>query len=175
MAFIEPIKGESRNFSLDNGVFNISNAVGANAANYWSDIQLIQYLIHIIYDFNKKTGVENWDMWNWKITEETRKDLADLPDPNKDFKALTKTAKWIRHFQEDGKLNGLSISVTSRVERGRYRKEAEFYETIYALNYMFKTSLMRVGVNDWTGYLFTDSFAPSLMKEQLRWNLEGIK
>jgi hypothetical protein len=170
MAFIEPITGQSKSFSGDNGVFNISNSVGEIAANYWSDIQLVQYFIRRIYTINK-LGKNNFI---WRMTEATRNDLDNLPNPNKDFKDLTKTEKWIRHFQIDGTLaNMFPMMATGRIQRGKYKNEAEFSEPIYILNLIFKRSLKAHGITDWTGFIFQDSFVPSLLKEQLRWNVRG--
>ena len=167
MAFFEPMGTDSIAFGSDNAVFNVSRPVGSNADNFWSDIMLVQYLIHIIYDINKITGKD------WSMTAATRADLDDLPDPNKDFKALTKTAKWIKHFQTDGVLmNSMPIIATGRVERGHYKKDDEFDKTIYALNFIFKRSAISIGHKDWTGFALDDKFLPHLLRAQLVSNVQ---
>jgi len=160
MAFYQSIQDQEPGFYL-NGIFNISHSVGANAANYWSDIQLVQLLIRGIYIHALQASTGEWGIVAKR--REASGELRDLPDPNKDFKALTKTAKWISNFQTDCRLR-----VNERVER-----QFGINSTIWYLNINYKDTLEPLGIEFWNDYLLGDPTMPNILRNQLLSNDEG--
>lgn len=107
MAFIQIVtNSEGNEFES----FMVSDSVGANAANWWTDIQLVQYLIGFIYIYSSKGGC----MWKQTMTSA---ELANLPNPHTDFKRLSKTADLIRRFQTDAMKQGDRVFVDGRIDR----------------------------------------------------------
>lgn len=147
---------------VDETIFNVSFPVGANADNWWTDIMLVQYFIRIIYLLNTSAGS------SWKLSKVSLSELGNLPDPHKDFKALTKTAKWIRFFQIDATLeNGYPMIANGRVEKGK-TGSSDFSRPIYLLNMVYKVSLMDFGIDDWHNYALNDASMPEMLKTQLK-------
>ncbi|MBS0530734.1 MAG: hypothetical protein JSS22_15300, partial [Proteobacteria bacterium] len=60
--------------------------VGQNANNFHADIQLVQYMIGLIYIHKSEDGIGDW-----KATM-TPAEIRALPDPSVDFRALSKTS-----------------------------------------------------------------------------------
>lgn len=149
--------------------YNVSHPVGDNAQNYWTDIMLVQYFIRTIYLLNSNGG--NY----WTISPTSRNDIKDLPDPHRDFKALRKTAKWIKYFQIDGTLHnfGCAMIANGRVEplkRG-YANATGMHQPIFMLNMIYRNSLSELGISDWKKYSMSDASMPATLKTQLRRNL----
>jgi hypothetical protein len=143
--------------------FNVSHSVGDNANNYWTDIMLVQYFIRFVYLLNDNGG------GFWTLSPTTKNDMKDLPDPHKDFKALSKTAKWIRYFQIDGTLhNAHPMVANGRVEPMSDPTLAQ--QTIGELNGLYQAELSKMGF-DWKKYAMEDAGMPQMLKTQLKRNL----
>ena len=151
---------------LETTNFNVSHAVGQNAANWWTDIMLVQYFIRNIYQVNGRDGAVNI----WQMTEVSREGLTDLPDPHTDYKALAKTAKWIKNFQIDAILmNSFSLHADGRVDPGvggGLLSTGDLY-TIYVMNQTYQNSLANIGIDDWYGWAMGDPGLPQSVKAQL--------
>ncbi len=162
MAIIEKLQ-------FDNGskkIFNIGHPVGAGSANWWTDIQLVQYFIFYIYSLNN-----NGSSTNWKATPLTAQEWQDLPNPNVDFKALAKTQRWIRRFQSDGVKKGTPIKIDGRVDliRGVHPTRSMKNYTIHVLNWTFETALKQwQGINNYVEWALNDTNMPQMLKSQLR-------
>lgn len=145
--------------------FNVSHTVGDNAANYWTDIMLVQYFIRVIYLMN------NNGAHAWTLSPTSKNDMGDLPDPHKDFKALFKTAKWIKYFQIDGTLhNGTPMIANGRVEPRTEKSTPGMIQPINMLNIIYRNSLYSTGI-DWKKYAMEDASMPSVLRTQLKRNL----
>jgi hypothetical protein len=146
--------------------YNVSHPVGDNAQNYWTDIMLVQYFIRTIYQLNSNGGR------CWTISPTSRNDIKDLPDPHRDFKALQKTAKWIKYFQIDGTLHNLDCGMTAngRVEpiNRWYSRTTGMHQPVWMLNMIYRNSLSQFGVDDWRKYAMNDASMPATLKSQLK-------
>lgn len=166
MAFVQHLLNDDPKFYLPN-IFCVSHSVGENAANYWTDIQLVQLFIKGIYIHALQTPSGGWG--GVAKRRESSGDFRDLPDPNKDFKALTKTARWIRNFQTDlNEVTGYRVPVNGRVERS-----FGLNPTIWDLNLVYKDTLQPLGVEFWDDYFLVDPAMPSALRNQLISNNEG--
>lgn len=149
----------------------VSHSVGAAASNWWTDIMLVQYFIRNIYFANERIGEINI----WSMTAATRADMPDLPDPQKDYKALKKTAKWIRNFQIDAtSVNSFPLVADGRVDVGESINEGfgptEKLKTIHYLNVIYQNSMAKIGIEDWFTWAINDPALPSQVKVQLMHN-----
>ena len=160
MAYIQPVERELDDESYE--LMMVSHAVGANANNYWTDIQLVQYLIGWIYDFASR-GVGEWKQ---KMTDS---ELQSLPDPNTDFKALSRTAALIRRFQEDSGKQGIRLYADGRVDPaiGWRASISNTPYTIIIANDFFESAVWDGEGSDPVDYLLNDFFAPDTLKGQL--------
>lgn len=163
MAFIERLHFDNPS---NRRIFNVSESVGAQAANWWTDIQLVQYFIFYIYSVCNSGGSNKWNTNPLKSEE-----WGDLPNPNVDFKALKKTERWIRRFQDDGIQKGIKITSDGRVDliKGIHSTKSGNNYTIHVLNWTFE-SVMRdwQGVNDYIDWALKDPNMPQMLKGQLR-------
>ena len=163
MAFIERLQ-------LDNGsveIFNVSHPIGAGAANFWTDIMLVQYLIRKIYLMNEFDGASLFGPL-------IREMLSDLPDPHTDFKALKKTERWIRRYQNDRQITGVKVAADGRVDspRGFVPTNSGDNYTIHLLNQDFSFLARKTGHVNPLEDALTDPAMPAMLKGQLRTNLE---
>lgn len=166
MAFLQHLLNYEPEFYLPN-IFNVSHSVGENAANYWTDIQLVQLFIKGIYVHALQAPGGGWGMVAKR--RDASGDFRDLPDPNKDFKALTKTAKWIRNFQTDmNEVNGYRVPVNGRAERS-----FGLNSTIWDLNLVYRDTLKPLGIEIWDDYFLSDPAMPNILRTQLLTNNEG--
>jgi hypothetical protein len=140
----------------------VSHAVGANASNFWTDIQLVQYLIGWIYDFASR-GIGDWKQ---KMTDS---ELQSLPDPNTDFKALSRTAALIKRFQEDSVKQGIRLHADGRVDPaiGWRSSISNTPYTIIVANDFFESAIWESEGGDAVDHLLNDFFAPDTLKGQL--------
>lgn len=147
----------------------ISDSVGANAANWWTDIQLVQYLIGNVYDYAAK-GAGNWQV---KLSES---ELGAFPDPNKDYKALRRTAALIKRFQEDCVKQGIAVYPDGRVDRARTAKSSitKSPYTILVANMYFESAIWYgEQSDDPVEWALNDWFMPDMLKGQLRKSMEN--
>lgn len=154
MAFIEKHGDYER--------FNVSHAAGAGAANYWTDIMLVQYLISQIY-------LLAWDGSTGFDPRLSESEFNDLPDPKKDFKNLKKTERWIRRFQKDAGETGYTLVVDGRVDRARGLTSAMTLYTMQGLNdfgeRMFRAK--RDVQGEWIPVALNDPAMPPMLRGQL--------
>lgn len=160
MAYIQPVEP-----SLDEPfeLMLVSHSVGANASNYWTDIQLVQLLIGWIYDYASR-GVGDWKQ------KMTAAELQALPDPNTEFKALSKTSTLIKRFQTDAAKQGIFLYPDGRVDpMNSWRSSiSNTPYTIYIANDFFESAIRNgEGVNDPVQWLLDDFFTPETLKGQL--------
>ena len=160
MAYIQPVERELDDESYE--LMMVSHAVGANASNYWTDIQLVQYLIGWIYDFASR-GVGDWKQ---KMSES---ELQSLPDPNTDFKALSRTATLIKRFQTDSGKQGIPLYADGRVDpaNGWRASISNTPYTIIIANDFFESAVWEGEGSDPVDYVLNDFFAPATLKAQL--------
>jgi hypothetical protein len=144
--------------------YNVSHPVGDNAANYWTDIMLVQYFIRTIYFLNNNGGK------SWVLSPTSKNDIKDLPDPHKDFKALQKTAKWIRYFQIDGTLHNRTPMMASGRVEPMTQLVGPTLQPIACLNMVYRNSLGELGF-DWKKYSMEDASMPQMLRTQLKRNL----
>lgn len=162
MAFIEKL-----HFDVGNPkkILNVTHAVGCAAANWWTDIQLVQYFIFHIYSISNNGGSK------WKATPLSPAEWQDLPNPSKDYRALAKTERWIRRFQNDNSGKGVPIKVDGRVDviRGMHPTKSGKNYTIHVLNWTFESALRDwQKVEDHVEWALNDSEMPQMLKGQLR-------
>lgn len=145
--------------------FLIDHAVGKNVANWWSDIQVVQYLIRRIYMLNY--GESNAGCWN--VSEVTKNDMADLPYPPTDFRNLKKTTKWIEYFQADALLyNGFLISNDGVVNAISYKQfGGRKPYTIYLLNVVLQESFKSIHAANYADYILQDPVLGNFARAQL--------
>jgi hypothetical protein len=158
MAYLQPVEREDESYEL----MMVSHAVGANANNYWTDIQLVQYLIGWVYD-SASRGVGDWKQ------KMTPSELQSLPDPNTDFKALSRTAALIKRFQEDSTKQGIRLYADGRVDPalGWRSSISSTPYTIIIANDFFESAIWEGEGSDPVDYLLNDFFAPDTLKGQL--------
>lgn len=158
MAFIQQPGADVENYY----VFNVSHAVGANAANWWTDIMFVQYFVCYIYSLgNAGNG------WNVELSTD---ELIDLPDPNVDFKNLKKTTRWIQRFQSDVVKQGGKLHIDGRVDRSRglLTPRTQSFFTIIDLNLNFSGIVGESKqVEDPLAFALGDVFMPNLLKGEL--------
>jgi hypothetical protein len=165
MALIERLEfGES-----SEEIFMVSDSVGANAANWWTDIQLMQYLIGSIYIYANDGGTD----WAFTMSQD---EINNLPDPNKDFKKLNRTAELIQRFQVEVNLQGkFTVFADGRADRARGLKSSvsNTYYTIHVANHYFASVITTTqGAENWQGWALNDPDMPAMLKGQLLTNLE---
>ncbi len=166
MAFIQRMQLAEDEDESD--LLMVSHSVGANAANWWTDIQLVQYLIGSIYFF-AEDGAGDWS------EKMTKKELDNLPDPNKEYKSLTKTANLIRRFQTDSVKQGAKVYVDGVIDRAKSVKSSisKTYYTILLMNYYFSSAVNASQITDnWIQWTLDDPELPKLLKAQLQTNVE---
>lgn len=144
-------------------VLMVSHAVGKNAANYWTDIQLVQYMIGKIYFFKRD------EKGDWKHPM-TAGELAALPNPAVDFKALDRTTKLIARFQSDAKKE-LPVTVDGRVDPA-VTAIASITKTAYTIlvaNFYLQSAMEAVfGTGtDWIGAVLSDDDLPPGCRAQI--------
>jgi hypothetical protein len=145
-------------------ILMVSYAVGANAANWWTDIQLIQYMIGSIY-FYCADGQGEWKQ------SMSRGELAALPDPQKDFKALKRTADLISRFQRDAAKQGIVAHVDGRVDPTKVTTSSRTKTpyTILIANYFLSSALKQLHGEevDWIEMVMFDQDLPVQVQAQL--------
>lgn len=146
-------------------VLMVTDAVGANAANWWTDIQLVQYMIGSIYIYKSAGAGE----WNQTMSEA---ELNALPDPHKDFKALKRTRDLIKRFQDDAVKQGIPVHADGRIDRA-YTVKSSITSTPYTIlvaNYYMQSAVTESqGVENWIGWVVNDDpDLPALVKAQLQ-------
>jgi hypothetical protein len=159
---------EEASFSNED-VFMVTDAVGEIARNWWTDIQLVQYLIGSIYIY------ANEDAGDWK-QKMTSGELKNLPDPNKDFKRLKKTADLIRRFQQDCHKESQKVLIDGRIDRARMAissKSNTPYTILIANDYFGSAVQASQGVDDWQKWALNDDpDMPKLLKAELQTRYE---
>lgn len=155
MAFSQQSEGQE--------IFNVSHAVGAGAPNFWTDIMLVQTFIQFIYGGYYATG---------SIFDLTNNEFDDLPDPNKDFKNLKKTMKWIRRYQRDCSKNSqIQIVQDGRVDRmaGFYTPKTKSIYTILYLNWHFGDVRESADGNiNWQDSFLENGNIPALLRGEIK-------
>ena len=156
MAFIERISEIDR--------FNVTHAAGRGAPNWWTDSMLVQYLINKIY-------MLSWDGGSGFDPRLTEGEFNDLPDPNKDFKSLKKTERWIRRFQTDATATGYMLVIDGRADRARgsITPHARTLFTMQGLN-DFTETLFRAKKDvqgEWVPVALNDPLMPAILRGQL--------
>jgi hypothetical protein len=163
MAFIERLHFD---VGSDVEIFNVSHAVGAGAANFWTDIMLVQYFLKWIYLFNLIDGSRLFI----GLTPDL---VADLPDPNKDFKSLRKTEKWIRLYQQDVLSSGGKVSLDGRVDRAKgFISSLGVGYSIHLMNQHYQFFVGNRGISNWQQWALSDPSMPEMLRGQLKTNLE---
>jgi hypothetical protein len=96
-------------------------------------------------------------------------ELQSLPDPNTDFKALSKTAALIKRFQEDSAKQGIRLYPDGRVDPaiGWRSSISNTPYTIIIANDFFESAVWEGEGSDPVDYLLNDFFAPDALKGQL--------
>jgi hypothetical protein len=145
-------------------ILMVTHAVGANAANFHSDIQLAQYMIGKIYLF-KNEGAGEWGR------PMTPSELANLPNPFTDFKALKKTTELIRRFQQDCVKQGLTVFVDGRIDRA-FATTSSISKTQYTIliaNFFLESAISdSQGTDDFITFVENDTDLPDLVKGELK-------
>jgi hypothetical protein len=155
MAFIYEINGKQ--------FFNVSSSVGYAGANYWTDIMLVQFLIHKIYEYDTMSANPLFGADALQVYM--------LPDPRKDFKNPAMTAEWIGQFQRDMTNRiGINHLVDKRVDRAKgntINPTTQF--TMNSLNYQYRRfygdGFVREALKD---YLMPPLLAKELTANQVR-------
>lgn len=145
--------------------FLITHAVGKNTPNWWSDIQVVQYLIRSIYQLNYGEG--NTGCWN--VSEVTKNDIYDLPYPPTDYRNLKKTIKWIEYFQADALFyNNFLVLNNGIVEAAGPRLFGGMKPyTIYLLNVVLQQSYKSINFDNYAKYILGDPGLGSFARAQL--------
>jgi hypothetical protein len=165
MAFIQRIQFSEE---LEGDVFMVTDSVGANGANWWTDIQLVQYLIGSIYIFANDGGCE----WSQLMTQA---EINNLPDPHVEFKSLTKTTNLIKRFQDDAIKQGEKVFADGRVDRakGLTSSISKTHYTILVANYYFSNAVITTqGAEDPIQWALDDPDMPTMLKGQLQTHVE---
>lgn len=148
----------------------VSYSVGASSANWWTDIQLVQYLISYIYSFADFNGATEWQQ------KMSKNELDNLPNPNNDFKKLSKTTALIKRFQEDTNVQGkFKVYPDGRIDRtnGDLSSITKTTYTIDAANYYFDQLVRNtLGVDNSVEWALKDTYMPTMLKGQLLTNLD---
>ena len=142
----------------------VSFAVGAKAQNWWTDIQLVQYMIGSIYIYADEGKGE----WKQRMS---KADLAALPDPQRDYKALTRTSQLISRFQRDCGKQGMAAHVDGRIDRASAWTTSRT-KTPYAIllaNYFLSDAIKQEQGEDvdWIESVMYDPGLPVLVQAQL--------
>lgn len=166
MAFIQTVQFSEESTE---DIMMVSDSVGANAANWWTDIQLAQYMIGLIYIFGQEGGT----LWTRSMTEA---EIKQLPDPNVDFKKLSKTAALIKRFQDDVNLQGeATVYADGRIDRARglVSSITGTHYTILIANYYFSDVIKNTqGAESALDWALNDADMPAMLKGQLQTRLE---
>jgi hypothetical protein len=108
-------------------LYNVTMAVGPNAANRRDDVMLVQYMLKRIYERPKYS--------NFTLSPQQGTMIVDgLFGPT--------TARWIRHFQTDVRIAGGNILVDGRIDSDTESGISTISETEYTIafiNYAFRS------------------------------------
>jgi len=109
--------------------YNVDHAVGPHAANHRTDVMLVQFFLHEIY--NHLSNIAN-------------KPNGDMTIDGT-FGPIT--AHWIIQFQNDCKQHGLSVLVDGRVDqaRGKQWSSSSISRTKYTIGHLNATYRRRYG------------------------------
>lgn len=162
------VESQNTDGSYDTYFLN-THAVGKNSANFWADIQMVQYLIRTVYQLNAFGIYGEGSAGCWNVSEVTKNDIYDLPNPPTDYRNLKKTIKWIEYFQADALLhNNFYILNDGKVPAVDYKLfgYGKHY-TIHLLNIVVQQSYKSIGFEDYAQYMLDDPGLGSFAKAQI--------
>lgn len=169
MAFKEKIVWEGGNTFLGNGHFNIDMAVGGSehgsgyrAANRAPDMQLVFYMLWILYRDGDNL------MFPKKSVDKFEKTPKERDYGSPEMKSNMTGVIW--RFQTDLLVAGKSVYRDGRCDKGlgTIASMSKTRYTIHHLNYNYaKTIKQKYSRDDWQEYLITDPYLPEHARQEI--------